>query len=733
MVVGRCLASGTGVGHATPTLPVFYYLDHFSEMLAFVSRTYGPILTDDHVLFARRFCAMSRDAQCLLVRMVNRRGAVFNKEHFRYAEIDDVTSALTELGSAGHLRKLEVADYASFLSCLPKTELVTGGKSAGYAEIRSSWPKPRLVEFFAHRIPFKSAVEFCNGDRFVVLSNTQPIEFQLYLYFGKTEVDLKNFTLRDLGLIRTNGAISFKARFDDGDEARAFFHYSQILDRTDDKSLEMYRRAAEDILCGPSAPTDYAAELRGRAACRVGQFFEKLGDLDLAHSLYRVGGSAGCRERLVRLVYSFGAKAEAEALLIQIIDDPLTDEELTFALDFHARKFKKTRTSACTQMLRAATTITIDDAHRNNPEAGVAALKRREGYRVFFTENTLWLSLFGLLFWEELFESDEMNSGFDWLPRCLKDGSFARRFEGQLRAKLDAVRSGAALPIVLQTIAGKWGKPNGLFGWDRFQIEAAQLVLAGAGCEGLATILDAMCRDFRAMRDGFPDLMLAKGGQVSFTEVKAEGDVIRRNQLTRFRQLGNAGIAVEVSRVAYAFDPDQDYIVVDVETTGGRPPYDRVTEIGAVKVRNHQVIAEWHSLINPQKAIPARIVQLTGITNEMVREAPLFAEVAESFFDFLGDGIFVAHSVNFDYGFVASEVERVGRRLRFPKVCTCAGMRRSYPGLSSYGLGNLSRTFDIELTRHHRALSDARATVSLLNLINAKRELIPPLPGERAA
>ncbi len=84
-----------------PTLPVFYYLDHFTEMLAFVGRTYGSILTDDHVAFARRFGAMSRDAQCLLARMVNRRGAVFNKEHFRYAEIDDVASALRHVSQLG--------------------------------------------------------------------------------------------------------------------------------------------------------------------------------------------------------------------------------------------------------------------------------------------------------------------------------------------------------------------------------------------------------------------------------------------------------------------------------------------------------------------------------------------------------------------------------------------------------------------------------------------------------
>lgn len=79
-------------------------------------------------------------------------------------------------------------------------------------------------------------------------------------------------------------------------------------------------------------------------------------------------------------------------------------------------------------------------------------------------------------------------------------------------------------------------------------------------------------------------------------EVKAEGYVIRRNQLTRLRQLGDAGIVAEIGRADYRFDPEQDYVVVDIETTGSWSNGDRITEIGAVKVRNHRVVDEWHSL-----------------------------------------------------------------------------------------------------------------------------------------
>ena len=273
---------------------------------------------------------------------------------------------------------------------------------------------------------------------------------------------------------------------------------------------------------------------------------------------------------------------------------------------------------------------------------------------MYFAENLLWHNLFGLLFWDELFESGQLHSGFDWVPHCLKDRSFARIFEQQIAAKLAAIRERKALPLILKPIAAHWGKPNGIFSWHYIDIEAlkspAHLRERGSRCE---RSLDLMARDFRAMRDGFPDLMLVRNDQVSFAEVKAQGDAIRRNQLTRLRQLQSAGFEASIIRADYRFDPEQVYVVVDIETTGGWGASDRITEIGAVKMQGHQVIDKWHTLINPQRSIPASITQLTGITNEMVRDAPVFAEVADSLMAFMGDSIFVAHNVNFDYGFIS--------------------------------------------------------------------------------
>src|ERR1700722_8401306 len=147
-----------------------------------------------------------------------------------------------------------------------------------------------------------------------------------------------------------------------------------------------------------------------------------------------------------------------------MIDDPASDDEFMFASGFYARKFGGQRTGACTALLRAGSITTVDDACRGNPEAGVAGVLRRQGHKVYYTENTLWHCLFGLPCWDELFETGQLHSGFDWMPQCLKNKTFVRSFGQQIEGKLAAVQSRTALPLVLRSVAAHWAKPNGISG-----------------------------------------------------------------------------------------------------------------------------------------------------------------------------------------------------------------------------------------------------------------------------
>jgi DNA polymerase-3 subunit epsilon len=229
------------------------------------------------------------------------------------------------------------------------------------------------------------------------------------------------------------------------------------------------------------------------------------------------------------------------------------------------------------------------------------------------------------------------------------------------------------------------------------------------------------CEDYANARYGYPDLFVIDNDGPRFVEIKTEGDHLRRNQMLRLEQLRSAGFRADVVRIQWVLDPEQVYVVVDVETTGGRAEQHRVTEIGAVKMQNGQIIDRFETLLNPQRAIPANITRLTGISADMVAGAPYFADVADAFAEFVGDAIFVAHNVEFDYRFIAQEFRRIGRPFRHARLCTCASMRKLYPGHKSYSLAALCQAFDIPLKRHHRAMCDAEAAAELLLLVNEKR------------
>ncbi|MET3020795.1 3'-5' exonuclease [Flavobacterium hydatis] len=155
------------------------------------------------------------------------------------------------------------------------------------------------------------------------------------------------------------------------------------------------------------------------------------------------------------------------------------------------------------------------------------------------------------------------------------------------------------------------------------------------------------------------------------------------------------------------------YAIVDIETTGGNASGSRITEIAIIIHNGKKVMDRFETLVNPQKEIPLPIFALTGINNEMVRDAPIFDDIAEQVLQMLEGRIFVAHNVNFDYSFVRHELERSGLKWTARKLCTVRAARKIRPGFSSYSLGNLCVSLDIPVENRHRAGGDADATVIL--------------------
>jgi DNA polymerase-3 subunit epsilon len=158
------------------------------------------------------------------------------------------------------------------------------------------------------------------------------------------------------------------------------------------------------------------------------------------------------------------------------------------------------------------------------------------------------------------------------------------------------------------------------------------------------------------------------------------------------------------------------FAVVDVETTGTSPRRgDRVIEIAVVGLDATGVRSLYHSLVNPGRVVPRWVGSLTGITDEMLRNRPAFADIADDVMAALAGRVFVAHNAGFDWAFVSREL-RSARDLRLdgPRLCTVRLARRLVPGLKSRGLDSLTRYFGIDVRERHRAEGDATATARVL-------------------
>lgn len=175
---------------------------------------------------------------------------------------------------------------------------------------------------------------------------------------------------------------------------------------------------------------------------------------------------------------------------------------------------------------------------------------------------------------------------------------------------------------------------------------------------------------------------------------------------------------------AFQISQDQTYVVFDLETTGLKPKHCHITEIGAVKLKNGEIIDRFSSFINPGVAIPKEIVDLTGITNEMVVDAPTTNIVLEQFHEFCLDTVLVAHNAKFDMKFIVEHGSRYNITFENDHIDTLLLARYLLRDLERHRLNDLTEYYSIELENHHRADCDAEATALIfLELLKELKEL----------
>jgi len=225
------------------------------------------------------------------------------------------------------------------------------------------------------------------------------------------------------------------------------------------------------------------------------------------------------------------------------------------------------------------------------------------------------------------------------------------------------------------------------------------------------------------------DLVRTSGGRTSFTAIA--DSVFRLTNATedlaaalvtdllqndpRFSIEGNL-LTIKDHHVEDLLLRDLDFVVVDVEAIGSRSLPSRIIEIGAYRIRRGKICEEFQTLVNPELPLPRFVSMLTGITDEMVTAAPRFSEVVESWLDFAGENVLVAHNSDFDVTLLNEEIARVypGCKMANAEVCTVKLSRRLAPFLDNHNLDALAEHYGFEIPQRHRAAPDALATARVL-------------------
>lgn len=164
------------------------------------------------------------------------------------------------------------------------------------------------------------------------------------------------------------------------------------------------------------------------------------------------------------------------------------------------------------------------------------------------------------------------------------------------------------------------------------------------------------------------------------------------------------------------------FAIVDIETTGNNFKYGQITEIAIYQHDGLRITNSFSTLIKPETDIPYFTTKITGITNEMVKNAPRFYEAAETIANMTDGRTFVAHNAHFDYNFLREEYKRLGYNFQRKTLCTVKLSRKFLKGHKSYSLGKICAELGIEINGRHRAAGDALATVRLFELILKENE-----------
>lgn len=543
-------------------LPPKYYLEYFTYLLDFVEKRYKHILEEKEWRFLRKYYALSEDEQCLFIRLINRRGLYFEESKIKYEEISEIPVQIEKLFKKGFfkkpsptikqekeliLTKLNKQQLYPFAAELLPKSVKKGELINSFLEQKELWDKLSKSEIFNDLIEVDFQYE---------------VTFLKFLFFGNRYMDMTEFVVRDLGHLQFYHHDDDKlvAQFDDRkdaedkwlltDQRELFLQFKKEL-----TPLEIYDWF-QTFLDNNKNLSKTAKPSLDRLTLSVGQHLERNKCYEQAIAIFKTTNALPSRERQVRCLHKMKLIDEAIALCEEMQATSSLADEVLFAKDFVDRILTKTRKNKklTTAKLHEADQITISSIYRGQVEMGTIDYYLEQGKNAVFSENHLWRSIFGLVFWELIFDPDlvAFHHPFQRRPSDLHLPDFYEKRSDKIIEHLDSFDS---LESILTYMGAMYdlheGKANPFVFWLPDSWDLARIIVEKIPLETMKEILHYISKDLSEHSRGFPDLFVWDGDSYEFVEVKSPTDNLSNRQLHWLHFFEENNVNAKVLRVFF--------------------------------------------------------------------------------------------------------------------------------------------------------------------------------------
>ena len=564
-------------------LPPKYYLTYFQYLIDFVKKKYQHILNETEQQFLADFEALTENEKCLFIRFCNRTGSFFRTEKLKYVEIENIPESLNGLIDKGFIESLSenhLLEAAEVLDIFSKSELIELAKMLNLeTRGKASLKKEEVLDWLLAVGNWEDMIYLLNSEDYAnihglphslvkVVKQTE-VQMLKFLFFGSRHGDMTEFVTRDLGF-------QSYEKFDE-DKMVAYFQTRQevedklkvslaredfyLMQQADIEILDIYNWFMDWTETHRKELSEIAILTYGTFSLRVALYLEKKKALDEALTIFRLTEESPSRERQVRILDKQKNREEAKALCELILAEPQNATEQFFAEDYlnriEAILLKKKSKKAVTQQLHNSDFITIAATWKRQVEFGVIDYYQNRGMKAEFTENHLWRSLFGLLFWDIIFDTDSLaiHHPLQRSPSDLFKPTFFEKRKEKMEERLKMLEDEDATIVYMNRIFfEKFGLTNPLVQWYGGLFPLILTLLERLSPEQITLITLEMAKNLRQNLRGFPDLFIWADGEYSFIEVKSPTDSLSNQQLFWLRFFESVNVRSKVLRVEWAVE-----------------------------------------------------------------------------------------------------------------------------------------------------------------------------------